>query len=150
MRRASSLTVLQALGERVRAGRAARIAAARPRCRTRRGARRRSTRSVSSSEPGGARIAVARLADAAGVEQPLAARATSAIVAAARGVAGGRLALGPRQNDSATCEWPIERDALRLGVEAQLGEQRAEDVLPDRVARARVVQADALGARPRG
>ena len=36
-------------------------------------------------------------------------------------------------------------DALRLGGQAEVGEHRAEDVLPDRVARARVVEPDALG-----
>ena len=35
-----------------------------------------------------------------------------------------------------------QRDALGLAVEAQLGEQRAEHVLPDRIARAGVVEAD--------
>ena len=64
------------------------------------------------------------------------------LVAVAARLAGRDVALRAheRQRDVRVAD---ERDALALDVEAQLGEQRAEHVLPDRVARARVVEADA-------
>ena len=72
---------------------------------------------------------------------------SSASPAAAR-VAGRRLALGAdeRQRDVRVAD---QADALGRDVEAQLGQQRAEHVLPDRVARAGVVEADAAPRPPR-
>src|SRR3954452_22170415 len=98
-RSACSLTVLQALGEGVR--------------QLRRADRRGGARDVVlgapplrpppvrvEQQPRGARVAVARLADASGVAQPLAAGQVERLTGATR-VAGRRLALGTdeRQRD---------------------------------------------------
>ena len=145
--RACSLTVLKALGERVGQAGGADRGRARRRCRTRCAATAPVQALGVEQQPGGARVAVARLADAARVDEPL---AVGEVEPPRRRGARSPVAGSPsrRTNDSATCEWPMSADALGRGVEAQLGEQRAEDVLPDRVARAGVVEADAL-ARPR-
>ena len=81
-------------------------------------------------QPGGARVAVARLADAARVEDPLAVGDVDLLAAAARR-AGGRLALGAHEGQRHV-RVADQRQALGLGVEAQLGQQGGEDVLPDR------------------
>ena len=90
--------------------------------------------------PGRARIAVARLADAARVEQPRALADVERLTVAT-GLAGRRLALEAveRQRDVAV---PDQADPPGQAIEAQLGEQRADDVLPDGVARAPVVERD--------
>ena len=101
-------------------------------------------------QPGGARIAVARLADAAGVDQPGAARPGRA----ARRRPPGRRAPPPlprspsgRTKKSATCEWPIRPIALGLQRPcSRLGLLDREHVLPDRVARGGVEEADAAPA----
>ena len=73
-------------------------------------------------------------------------RAAGQLLARRRRGARGRWPARPRRRtkDSATCEWPIEQQRLGRGVEAQLGQQRAQHVLPDRVARAGVEEADAV------
>ena len=55
-------------------------------------------------QPRGARVAVARLADAARVEEPLAVGDVDLVAAAARAPVAG--SPSGRTNDSATCEWP--------------------------------------------
>src|SRR5204863_8046210 len=91
-------------------------------------------------QPRGARVPVAGLANRARVDEPLAARHRGAL-AAAPGLAGRRLAVGAReaQRDVRVAD---QADALVLRVEAQLRKQRAEDVLPDGVARTGVEQPD--------
>ena len=55
-------------------------------------------------EPCGARVAVARLADAAGVDEP--APFGQVELGAGRGVSPDVVPPPSRQNQSATCEWP--------------------------------------------
>ena len=103
-------------------------------------ARRHSARQPLEVEqqPGGARVAVARLADAAGVEEPL---ALGEVDARRRRGAARRSPARPRARRT-TARRGSGRRARPAGldVEAQLGQQRAQHVLPDRVARAGVVE----------
>src|SRR4051812_3382463 len=136
---ARSLTVLQALGQGV--GEASGADG-------RRGARdvvlgplpRRGRRGRVQEQPGGPRVAVARLADGAGVDEPLAVADRGAL-AGAPGLAGRDVALRAVEAQRHVGV-PDQADAPRLLVEAQLGEQRAQDVLPDRIARACVEEPD--------
>src|SRR3954454_14390413 len=136
---ARSLTVLQALGKGVgqaggadgRSGACDVVLAALPRRRRRRGVQ---------EQPGRPRVAVARLADGAGIDEPLAGAYRGALAGAAR-LAGGDVALGPVEAERHVGV-SDQADAARLLVEAQLGEQRAQDVLPDRVARAGMEEPD--------
>jgi len=87
-------------------------------------------------EPGGAGVAVARLADAAGVEQPLAVNQLD--LGAVRGLRPlGVATAGPfrpreEEGDVGVTDQP---DPLLLGVEAGFGLVGREHVLPDRIAR---------------
>src|SRR6202011_3117322 len=93
-------------------------------------------------DPRRTRIAVARLSDAPGVQQPFAVADLEALVGAPRLAGGGRSRRAPeRQRDVRVAD---EADTVCLGVEAQLRLQRREHVLPDRVARAGVEQPDLL------
>ena len=90
--------------------------------------------------PGRPRIAVARLADAARIEQPLAGGDVELGVGApqlARHRAG--LVAIERQRDVRVAD---QAHAMRLCIQAELGEQARQHVLPHRVTRARVIQAD--------
>ena len=91
-------------------------------------------------QPGGAGIAVARLPDAPGIEQPFAAGHVELGALTAR-FARCRLTLvaHERRGDVGVAD---QANAVGLGVQAQLGEQRREHVLPHRVSRARVVEAE--------
>ena len=93
-------------------------------------------------QPGSPRISVARLADAAGIDQPLAVGEIELEIAVP-GLAGGRRTgkARERQGDVGVTD---EADAVLLGIEAELGLERGEDVLRDRVAGAGVVEADRL------
>src|SRR5947208_7100508 len=137
--RACSLTVLQALGERVRQARRA----------DRRGgagdvvvgAQERSGQPVEvEQQPRRARIAIARLADAARVDQPFAGGEIESRAVAPR-LAGRELALAARERQRHV-RMADEAKAMALLVQAQLGQQRREHVLPNGVARAGVVEAD--------
>ncbi len=96
-------------------------------------------------QPGGARVAVARLADAAGVDQPAAAAELEQGAVAGLGAAGlvRRAAIGPveEEGDVGVAD---QADPLRVGVHAGVGLLAGEHVLPDRIARRGVEEADAL------
>ncbi len=93
-------------------------------------------------EPGGSRIPVPRLADAAGVDQPLALRDLQ-ILAGPPGLPGSRRAFAARERKRHV-RMPDQADPVLLDVEAELGLQGGEHVLPHRVAGARVVEARLL------
>src|SRR4051812_46696002 len=139
-RAASSLTVLQAVGERVREARGAD---------RRLGARdvvldplpRRVPAVEIEQEVRRAGVAVARLADRARIEDPL---ALAHIGARAVRAGGAGDALAPAHEGQGDVRVADQADAVALGVEAQLGLQGAQDVLPDGVARAGMEEADLL------
>ena len=98
-------------------------------------------------QPGGARVAVARLADAAGVEQP------GALVEVEqrrrrppgrRARSRGRAPPSGRVKKSATCEWPIRPIRSAWASRPGFGLVDREHVLPDRVARGGVEEAEAV------
>ena len=91
-------------------------------------------------QPGRARVAVAGLADAAGVQQPLARARGRHVAAPARARRWRPRPRGGRR--TARRASGRRRPTRSARVEAQLGQQRAEHVLPDRVARAGVVEAE--------
>ena len=86
-----------------------------------------------SSSSQAARVAVARLADAAGVDQP-AAGTRSSSVSSLDGALRTSPCPGGAHEEEETCGGAIG-DAGRLHVEAGVGLLGGEDVLPDRVAR---------------
>ncbi len=96
-------------------------------------------------EPGGPRVTVTGLSDAAGVQQPLAVADVEPLAVGAR--AAGRGDAGEAREVERDVRMADQRDPARLCVEAQLGLQRGEHVLPDRVARARVIERDVLQHR---
>ena len=73
----------------------------------------------------------------------------SSAVPSRRGSPGGGLALVALERERHV-RVSDQADAARLGVEAQLGEQRREHVLPDGVARAGVVEPDRALVAPAG
>src|ERR1017187_7903787 len=115
-REATSLAVLQSLGERVRQARGA-DRGRRPGDVVVTALVAGGLRAQVEQQPGCARVAVARLADAAGVQQPLAAAKLEQALGAA-GLAGRRLALESleRQRDVGMAE---QVDPVARGVEAQ-------------------------------
>src|SRR4051794_38803685 len=137
-RAASSLTVLQALGERVRQPRGADRGL---------GAGDVVLDALPDGMPaveveqqiGRARVAVARLAHGAGVEDPL---AVADVGPRAVGAGGAGDALAAPDEGQRDVRVPDQADAVALGLQAQLGLQRAQDVLPDGVARAGVEEPD--------
>ncbi len=94
-------------------------------------------------QPGCARIAVTRLADAAGVEQPGAATQLEQGVVARLGTAGvvpgAAVGTAEEERHVRVADQP---DAARVGVDAGVGLLAGEHVLPDRVARRGVEEAD--------
>ncbi len=97
-------------------------------------------------QPGGTGVAIARLADAAGVDQPAAGSEVEQRVVARLGAADlvalliGR---GPHEEER-DVRVADQGDSRRLHVEARVGLLGGEDVLPDRVARRGVKEGDAL------
>ena len=141
--RAPSLAVLEALGERV-GSRAARIAAGRPRCRSRCGASRGPSASVSSISH------AARGSPSRGwpTEPGLSShspRPMSSRSPARRVRAGRRLALVARAKRQRDVRVADQRDALAARVEAQLGGQAERTYSQIGSRGRRVVEADALG-----
>src|SRR3954454_25343674 len=139
-RAASSLTVLQAVGERIwkpdvadgRLGGGDVVVDALP----------RGAPAVEvEQQVRGARIAVARLAHGARIEDPL---ALAHIGARAVRAGGAGDALAPAHEGQGDVRVADQADAVALGVEAQLGLQGAQDVLPDGVAGAGVEEPDLL------
>ena len=123
------------------------------RCRTRLGGRSPVQAVGVELEPGGARVAVARLADAARVDQPAAAadlqarpgRRLGAARVGLAAVAASSSASGEEQRHVRVAD---EAHPARLDPDALGGLVGPEHVLPDRVARRGVVEGDLAPRRP--